>query len=275
MGKTIRIIFSAFVLVMITVAVWRVSAGTWSWVNWGMVLISAVCCLLIFVRFLHIFTYSYALCSIFNALLIWVARPSPATALLACLLIIYGIRLFVFFFLRYRSHAYAARAAAIAQDDQRMPIAAKWPIWFMMIWLMTFHPMSVWFVGEAGQLSAGAWFGAGLIFAGILLEAVADWQKQRRKSGAPTDFVHTGLFRRWRHPNFFGEALMQFGLIVTGLSSLSGFGDAITASVAPLYIIILMVSECGRVDAEQAARYGEQAAYRNYQRNSGSFLPKF
>jgi steroid 5-alpha reductase family enzyme len=275
MGKTIRIIFSAFALVMMGLVIWRVSTGTWSWVNWGMVLISALCCLLVLARFLYIFTYSYGLCAVLNAVLIWVARPSMATALVAGVLIIYGMRLLAFFWLRDRSRSYAPRVEAIVREDGNMPMAARLPLWFMVLWLMAFHLMSLWFVGESGRLSVGVMLGVALMLTGTLLEATADWQKQRSKSGAPTEFVTAGLFGRWRHPNFFGEVLLQVGLMVVGLSSVSAIGDGVAAVVAPLYIVILMVSECRRVDAEQIVSYGEDPAYLTYRQRSGSLLPKF
>jgi steroid 5-alpha reductase family enzyme len=176
--------------------------------------------------------------------------------------------------MRYRSDSYAARISNVAGQDQNMPVAVKLSLWFMMTCLMTFHLMALWFVAERGVLSPGVAVGALTMLAGVLLEAIADRQKQHSKAGSPDRFVEIGLFRRWRHPNYVGEILLQVGLIVAGVASIATTGDAITAIVAPLYIVILMVAEARRLDLAQKAHYAEDTAYHAYRQQSGSLFPR-
>jgi len=274
MGKTIRIIFSVFALAMLGIFIWRLVTGQWSPVNWGMLAVSAGSCLLVFRRFLHIFTYSYAMCCVFNSALILREIPSPAAALIAGILAFYGLRLFGFFYNRDHSDSYAHKAEHARLENARMPFAARLPVWFMVTWLMTFHLMALTFVAEKGVITAGVVVGAVVMLIGLLIEAAADSQKQRSKSQALKRFVSTGLYRRWRHPNYFGQILLQLGLIIAGLSSVSNLLDAVTLLLAPLYIVILMVSEARRLDKEQFERYGSDEAYQVYQRRSRSLMPR-
>ena len=275
MGKSIRAVFSTCALVMLVIFGWRVSQGTWSPVNWTMLAISATACLLVFVRFVYIFNFSYALCAILNGTLIWIARPSPATALIGGVAVLYGLRLFWFTWARTRSDSYASRMENVAAVDKEMPVPAKAILWFMCTWLMTFHLMALWLAAGSTELSVGIVAGATIMLVGTLIEGIADWQNQRSKQAAKDQFVANGLFARWRHPNYLGEVLLQVGLMTIAVSCAATVGDFIAGIIAPLYIFILMISESRRVDDYQASRYGNDPVWVEYRARSGSLFPKF
>ena len=275
MVNKIRIVFSAFGLVMIGLFAWRLFDGTWSPVNWTMLAVGATACLLVFVRFVYIFNFSYALCAILNGGLIWVARPSNVTAVIGIAAILYGLRLFWFTWTRTRSQSYAPRMQNVVAVDREMPAPGKIILWFTCTWLMTFHLMAMWLAAERAQMSLGIIVGAATMLVGTALEGIADWQKQASKQVAPDHFVTRGLFARSRHPNYLGEILVQAGLMTIAVVSAATFDDILAGIVAPLYIFILMVSESRRVDDYQVTRYGADPDYVHYRERSGSLLPKF
>jgi steroid 5-alpha reductase family enzyme len=270
----VRIIFSVFVVAILTLFGWRVSNGAWTPANWTMLAISATACLLVFIRFVYIFTFSYALAAVANGALLWAARPSAAAALVGGAAIVYGLRMAWFLWTRTRSRSYVTRADAAAAADREIGAAGKLGLWFMCTWLLTFHLMAVWLATQRAELTAGVIAGAALMLTGTLLEGVADWQKQDRKRRWPDRCVTTGLFARSRHPNYLGEMMMQAGLMTVAVASATSAGDVAAGAIAPLYIFILMIFEARRVDDHQIARYGEDPAYVDYRRRSGSLLPK-
>lgn len=274
MGAKIRIIFSVFALIMMVIFGYRAAVDAWSMVNWGMLFVSFVCCLLVFVRFVYIFNFSYALCAILNGALIWAMRPSAASALIGGAAVIYGLRLFIFSWARTRSESYGGRMKNIVQADIEMPTPAKIMLYVMVTWLMTFHLMAGAYVAEAAVLSPGVIAGGIVMLAGTLLEGVADWQKQQAKFLAPDAYIATGVFSRWRHPNYLGEIGLQVGLMIAGLSVVTGVVDALIVVIAPLYIAILMVAESRRVDDYQITRYGSDPAWCDYRERSGSLFPR-
>lgn len=274
MGAKIRIVFSVFALVMMALFGYGAVIGAWALVNWGMLAVAFVCCLLVFIRFVYIFNFSYALCAVFNGALIWAARPSAASALIGGAAILYGLRLFAFSWSRTRSESYAGRVQNIVKADEEMPTPAKILLYVMVTWLMTFHLMAAWFVADAAQLSPGVITGGIVMLAATLLEGVADWQKQQSKSRAPDAYIATGVFSRWRHPNYLGEIGLQVGLMIAGLSVITGIVDAMAVVIAPLYITILMISESQRVDDYQVTRYGSDPVWRKYRERSGSLFPR-
>jgi hypothetical protein len=70
MTPAIRIIFAVFALLICGLFVWRLSTGVWTLLNWGMLLVAAICCGSAFVRFVYVFNFGYALCAILNGMLI-------------------------------------------------------------------------------------------------------------------------------------------------------------------------------------------------------------
>jgi steroid 5-alpha reductase family enzyme len=272
--KHIRKIFSVFVLGMIALFAIRLSADAWSSVNWLMMLTAAISCLLVFTSFVFVFNFSYALACIFNGLIIMLMLPSVSSMLLGGAMFIYGLRLFLFTWYRVRSESYQVRVKVIAEEDARLPGFVKFALWVQCTFMYTFHLFAVYLAAGAAAPSFSVYAATAIILFGTLIEGTADRQKQQAKARAPGELVTSGLFSRWRHPNYAGEVLVQIGLILAGVGAVSaGWGNYAAATIAPVYVILLMVSECTRVDLSQAERFGENESYRQYVERSGSLLP--
>ncbi|RMF97420.1 MAG: DUF1295 domain-containing protein [Gammaproteobacteria bacterium] len=281
MGRRIQFIFSGFALAMLGLLAWRVASGAWSPLHWAMLAVAGACSLLVFQRFVHVFNYSYALASLLNGLLIAIWLQTPAAWLLGGLATAYGLRLALFTWHRQASPSYAPRVAKVGEADRQLPLPARLSLWLMCSLLYGFHLQSlamagsqVAFAGARPLWSPAVVAGAGLMLAGLLIEAIADWQKQRVKADDPQRLVTAGLYRRWRHPNYAGEILYQFGLISAGLAGAMSIDDALTAVIAPAYIVLLMLSEAWRLDRVQSLRHGASEAYRRWRRQSASLWPR-
>ncbi len=275
MNRTIQIIFAVFALVMLGLIVWWITQDAWSPINWGMLSISAVCCLLVFKNFLYVFNFSYSLAAICNGLLLMVMLPSPATYVLAGAAILYGLRLASYSWIRQHSTSYSPRFESVTLRSAKMPMGVKVSLWLMPTLLYTFHLMAVYFAGLRGELSTGVMIGALAMVLGTLIEGTADAQKFRAKQRDVTRPITTGIFSRWRHPNYAGEILVQMGLLIAGLSSIGSFLPGLAVVLAPLYIIILMIYEAVDLDREQQQKYGKDPKFNAYTAASGSLLPKF
>jgi steroid 5-alpha reductase family enzyme len=271
----IRQIFSVFALAMLALLVSRVYAGVWTETNWIMFSTAALVCLLVFGVFVYIFNFSYALACIMNGSLIAVALPTAPAFLLGGLMVIYGLRLGAFSWTRTRSDSYAQRSASTRAADQHMPTPIKAALWLQCTLLYTFHLFAIYLAAAKGELSTSVIVAAGIILAGILIEGLSDAQKQRAKMVERDNYVATGWFSRWRHPNYFGEILVQIGLIVAGVGAIdAGWANYLAVTVAPLYIILLMLSECMRADKSLLKRYQDKEGFAEYWARSGSLLPK-
>jgi len=274
--KHIRTIFSVFALAMIVLFALKVSADAWAPVNWSMLLVSAAVCLLVFRRFLFIFNYSYSLASFINGITIIAITQNLAGLLLAGGMAAYGLRLLWFTHNRTASASYAPRVERVKVADKHMPTPVKFALWVQCTFLYTFHLLGLLAAAQQAALTTTVLLGAAVLWSGLLIETVADVQKQAAKAERPDQFVTVGLFARWRHPNYIGEILVQVGILIAGMGAVTAtWGNIAAVVVAPLYIILLMIAECLRADDDMDDKYGEQAEFQAYRAGSGSFMPRF
>jgi steroid 5-alpha reductase family enzyme len=274
--KHIRKIFSVFVLGMMALFVMRLSAGEWTAINWIMMAFAAVSCVLVFVSFVYIFNFSYALACMLNGALIAVLMPSASGLILGALMFAYGVRLFSFTLKRVRSESYQVRVEHIRNEDAKLPFPVKIALLVQCTFMYTFHLFAVYTAAQILIVDYWIIVGAAVILGGIILEGWADETKQKAKAAARDSLVTTGIFSRWRHPNYSGEIVVQTGLIIVGIGAVSGglFNYA-AVIIAPLYVILLMIAESGRGDRSQAQRFGDSEEYRQYFAASGALIPRF
>jgi steroid 5-alpha reductase family enzyme len=276
LDKHIRKIFSVFALGMIILFVMALQMGIWSPLNWAILIASAVCCLLVFKSFVYIFNLSYGLACVVNGSIFAIWFSNSAAILLGGAMVIYGLRLFLFTWFRMRSESYQPRVKNIVIADAAMPFGVKIALWVQCSFLYCFHLFAFYIAGQVAVINLSVVLGVAIILVGTVIEGVADAQKQNAKAAAPDTFVMSGLYNRWRHPNYTGEILVQLGLIVVGIGAVpSGWMNYAAVVISPLYIILLMVAECGRSDKYMALRYGDKEEFKGYLQQSSSMLPKF
>jgi steroid 5-alpha reductase family enzyme len=118
----------------------------------------------------------------------------------------------------------------------------------------------------------------------IIIETVADQQQwnyqkekyRRIKAGEKLDgiyakgFVHTGMWKYMRHPNYMAE---QSVWIIIYLFSVAATGKWVNWSVAgALLLIILFQGSSDFSEKISAQKYSE---YKEYQKKTGRFIPRF
>ena len=123
----------------------------------------------------------------------------------------------------------------------------------------------------------GMWSVAGVAIwvIGLLVEAVADAQKAafRAKDENRGRFVASGLWRYSRHPNYFGEMLVWWGLFVYAVPVLHG--PAFAVVIGPVFITFLLLFVSGIPPLERSAdeKYGGDPAYRDYKTRTSILVP--
>lgn len=104
---------------------------------------------------------------------------------------------------------------------------------------------------------------------GFFFESLSDHQLMRfKRNPAHKGLIMTrGLWRFSRHPNYFGEALIWWGIFAVVLSVEYGW----TAIVSPLLITFLLLRVSGVTMLEK--RYADNAQYAAYARKTNAFIP--
>ena len=182
-----------------------------------------------------------------------------------------------------RLGAYLFRRILRMKVDHRFDGMRDEPLRFARFWLLQAISVAVIMLPTAYLLERsdapdfGAWAiaGAAVWLVGLLIEAAADAQKSAFKAEDANRgrFITTGLWRYSRHPNYFGEILVWWGLFVYSVPALDG--AAFTVVVGPVFITVLLLFVSGIPLLERSAdeKYGDDPAYRDYKRRTRSSSP--
>ena len=112
-------------------------------------------------------------------------------------------------------------------------------------------------------------FGLTLYFVGMFFETVGDYQlaRFRAQPNSQGKVLDTGLWRYTRHPNYFGDFCVSWGIAVWCFGS----GAAMWSVVGPLIMSVLLirVSGAGLLESTIGNRRPEYAGY--IRRTSGFF----
>jgi steroid 5-alpha reductase family enzyme len=106
---------------------------------------------------------------------------------------------------------------------------------------------------------------------GLLFEAFGDLQLLRhlRDPAQRGRVLQTGLWRLTRHPNYFGEATLWWGVLVVALGAPLGWAGV----VGPLTILFLLLKVSGIPMLE--ARFRGNPEFEEYRARTSAFFPWF
>ncbi len=106
---------------------------------------------------------------------------------------------------------------------------------------------------------------------GFFFEAVGDYQllKFKEKAENKGKIITQGLWRYTRHPNYFGETAMWWGIFLIALSLKNGW----TAILSPLTITFLLLKVSGISMLEK--KYVGNKQYEEYAKRTSAFFPWF
>jgi len=118
--------------------------------------------------------------------------------------------------------------------------------------------------------------GWGLWMIGFVIEALGDYQKsQFRSNPANYDkFINTGLWSISRHPNYFGEILLWFGLFISASSSFTKWYQYLTIlSPTFVYLLITRLSGVPLLESYAQRKWGHLADYQRYVQETPILVP--
>jgi steroid 5-alpha reductase family enzyme len=196
----------------------------------------------------------------------------PAKLLMTALFLVWGLRLSIHIFLRNAGKPEDFRYAKMRKDWGKDFLVKSFFYVFMLqglLMLVVSFSATVLFSSPARPLNALDVIGALVFCIGFFFETVGDYQLTMhiRNPKNKGKLMTSGLWSITRHPNYFGEATMWWGIAFIALSSANGWA-ALLSPVAITYLL-LFVSGVPLLEKKYAGRPDWEA----YKRKTPVFFP--
>ena len=194
--------------------------------------------------------------------------------LVCALVVIWGTRLAVHIAVRNRERGEDYRYAKWRKD---------WGKWFFLrsffqifmlqgvILLVIVYPIVLINHASGSGIRILDIIGALVWLTGFSFEAIGDYQLLKFKNQPENKgkIITHGLWKYTRHPNYFGETLIWWGIFLIALSVRNGW----TAVLSPLLITFLLLRVSGITMLEK--KYTGNKYFEEYARKTSPFIPWF
>jgi len=117
-----------------------------------------------------------------------------------------------------------------------------------------------------GALGWTTVIGLVLFAAGFIIEVEADEQKHQFRQDLANEgrFIRSGLWAWSRHPNYFGEILLWWGIALVALPAIQGWPLVTLISPVFVYLLLTKVSGIPLLEARGRKRWGQNPEYQAY-----------
>lgn len=206
--------------------------------------------------------------------LLLVESPSPGALLLVAMTVVWGLRL----------SGYLAWRNLGKPEDKRYKemrdLRGGKFIWTSLWMIFGAQGVLVWIISLPLQLgipqSYPGWHplhfvGLAIWLIGFLFETIGDAQLVRFKSNPANkgQVLNIGLWRYTRHPNYFGDFLVWWGIFVT---SVAGVWSNSWTIIGPLLMSYLLMKFSG-VPMLESSMKASRPGYAEYVRQTSGFFP--
>jgi steroid 5-alpha reductase family enzyme len=198
----------------------------------------------------------------------------PRKLLITSLAVIWGLRLAIHIGWRNHGKGEDFRYQAMRKrKGDRFAFASLYTVFGLqgiLMWVISL-PLQVAQVSrEPQRLTWLDSLGVALWLIGFCFEAVGDWQLARFKAdpGNKGKVMDRGLWAYTRHPNYFGDALLWWGLFLIALATTGGWWTVL--SPALMTALLMKVSGVALLEKTLVKTRPE---YRDYVRRTSAFFP--
>lgn len=196
--------------------------------------------------------------------------------LLVVICVAWGARLGWHLLGRWRRHGVDSRYEKLMDRA-----TSKGQPWARQALLFVFLPQAVllWVTClpvQLGQVASGpsvglvGWIGVALALTGLAFETIGDAQLEAFKKDPANKgkVLDTGLWRYTRHPNYFGDACVWWGLWLIAAETLPG----LFAVIGPIFLTFTLTRWSGAPTTEGSMKTG-RPGYADYIRRTSPFIP--
>ena len=201
---------------------------------------------------------------------------SLRSIIIASLITIWAIRLGSFLFLRVKREG----------RDNRFNVMKTKFWWFLFTWTLGGLWVFVTMCAGLAAITSGKnvdlfshpldIIGLSLWIIGFITEVIADNQKSRFRSNPDNanNFINEGLWKRSRHPNYFGEITLWLGITLMAMPVLVGLQLITLISPIFVYILLTKISGVSMQEARAKKKWKDNEEYNDYLQNTPMLIPR-
>jgi steroid 5-alpha reductase family enzyme len=162
-----------------------------------------------------------------------------------------------------------------AMRDDFWKFGRFWLLQALVAWTVMLPVTLLLQITRQPRMSSVVLIGLVIALVGLAIETIADRQKFNfmKQPENKEKWMASGLWNYSRHPNYFGEILMWYGVFVISYSFLSQQNSWI-AAIGPLAITVMLVAVSGIPLLEKSAdkRWGNNKDYQEYKRRTSLLI---
>ena len=199
-----------------------------------------------------------------------VGLPHPRQVLITTLIVLYILRLVGYAL--FRTITVGGYTIKPGEKPEQLVM------WVFMVLTDVISVLPIVFVNSPTainkDLGAVDVMGVLIMVAGLVCESVADYQKHVFRNTPQNEgkWVDTGLFKYSRHPNYFGDICVLWGVFLISVAALQGWQWC--AVLSPLLnTAVLTFYSLKRIEQTQDQRYGSNPGYHRYKSATSSLVP--
>lgn len=194
--------------------------------------------------------------------------------IVAAMVVVWAVRLGSFLFTRISKDGKDSRFDKIKTNPLRFLMT--WTLQGLWVTLTAACALVIITNNKQVPLDVFAYIGIAFWVIGFVFEVVADQQKKAFKADPANKgkFISTGLWAWSRHPNYFGEITLWFGIAIMAIPVLSGLQWV--ALISPVFVTFLLtrVSGIPMLEERSDKEWGDNSAYQAYIAQTPVLLPK-
>ena len=198
------------------------------------------------------------------------AYPDRGSLVLG-LVTLWAARLAVHLYVRNRREGEDPRYTAMREArGKQFPLVSLFTIFWLqafLLWIISFPILGS--IASEAPLGFFDFLGATVFLIGLIIESIADNQLTLFRA-TPSNKGHvldTGVWRYSRHPNYFGDAVLWWGLYLIAVGA-----EAYWTIIGPVLITLLLLRVSGVPMLEKGLR-ASRPGYSEYIQRTSSFIP--
>ncbi len=206
-------------------------------------------------------------------LAVWLVPTLDARGkLVAVLVIIWALRLGTFLFRRISRDGKDDRFDQIKTHASRFFVA--WTLQGLWVFLTAICALTIITDKQSEPLGLFAFIGAAIWVAGFAIEVIADTQKSAFKKNPENKgkFIQSGLWSWSRHPNYFGEMSLWFGVAIIAIPILNGWQWVSLISPVFVFVLINFISGVNKLEDKADEKWGDDPDYQRYKARTSKLV---